>query len=85
MPKYWGKQIFAHRRFPEVGEKQKMEKEKKKRLNDGNNNGQLRFVRNHVWRTQARLDQNFQSPQSKFKFSVQVLSQSPSLSLKHSF
>ena len=41
MPKYWGKQIFAHRRFPEVGEKQKMEKERKKeRLNDGNNNGQ---------------------------------------------
>ena len=31
MPKYWGKQIFAHRRFPEVGEKQKMEKEKKKK------------------------------------------------------
>ena len=26
MPKYWGKQIFTHRRFPEVGEKQKAEK-----------------------------------------------------------
>ena len=23
MPKYWGKQIFAHGRFPEVGQKQK--------------------------------------------------------------
>ena len=23
MPKYWGKQIFTHGRFPEVGEKQK--------------------------------------------------------------
>ena len=23
----------------------------------GENNGQLRFVRHHVWRTQARLDQ----------------------------
>ena len=23
MPKYWGKQIFTHRSFPEVGEKQK--------------------------------------------------------------
>ena len=33
MPKYWGKQIFAHGRFPEVGKK-------KERLNDGNNNGQ---------------------------------------------
>ena len=33
MPKYWGKQIFAHGRFPEVGKKQKMEK-KRERLND---------------------------------------------------
>ena len=30
MPKYWGKQIFAHGRFPEVGQKQKTEKKKKK-------------------------------------------------------
>ena len=37
MPKYWGKQIFMHGRFPEVGQKQKTER---KRLNDGNNNGQ---------------------------------------------
>ena len=42
MPKYWGGNYFAHGRFPEVGEKQKTEREKKrkKRLNDGNNNGQ---------------------------------------------
>ena len=42
MPKYWGKQIFAHGRFPEVGQKQKTERkrrERKERLNDGNNNG----------------------------------------------
>ena len=38
MPKYWGKQIFAHGRLPEVGQKQKTEREK--RLNAGNNNGQ---------------------------------------------
>ena len=47
MPKYWGKQIFAHGSFPEVGQKQKTErkKEKKKeRLNDGNSNGQLCIV-----------------------------------------
>ena len=31
MPKYWGKQIFAHGSFPEVGEKQKTEREKKER------------------------------------------------------
>ena len=29
MPKYWGKQIFTHGRFPEVGEKQKAEKKEK--------------------------------------------------------
>ena len=28
MPKYWGKQIFADGRFPEVGQKQKTEKKK---------------------------------------------------------
>ena len=26
MPKYWGKNYFAHGSFPEVGQKQKMEK-----------------------------------------------------------
>ena len=41
MPKYWGKQIFSLGRFPEVGQKQKTER---KRLNDGNNNGQLRIA-----------------------------------------
>ena len=57
MPKYWGKQIFAHGRFPEVGQKQKTEKKakdgekKKRRLNDGNNNGQpMHGARKHAWR-----------------------------------
>ena len=31
MPKYWGKQIFAHGRFPEVGQKQKTEKKREDR------------------------------------------------------
>ena len=31
MPKYWGKQIFTHGRFPEVGQKQKTEREKEKK------------------------------------------------------
>ena len=56
MPKYWGKQIFTHGRFYEVGQKQKTEREKKreKRLNDGNNNGQATHgARKHAWRTQA--------------------------------
>ena len=44
MPKYWGKLIFAHGRFPEVDQKIKMEKKREERLNDGNNNGQLRIA-----------------------------------------
>ena len=50
MPKYRGKQIFTHRRFPEVGQKQKTEtkkrekERKKEKLNDGNNNDQLRIA-----------------------------------------
>ena len=49
MPKYWGKQIFTHGSYPEVGQKQKTE-----RLNDGNNNGQAsNGALKHAWRTQA--------------------------------
>ena len=45
IPKYWGKNYFAHGSFPEVGQKQKTEGKKRRgerereRLNDGNNNG----------------------------------------------
>ena len=35
MPKYWGKQIFTHGRFPEVGQKQKTERKEEERLNYG--------------------------------------------------
>ena len=31
MPKYWEKQIFTHGRFPEVGQKQKTEKERRRK------------------------------------------------------
>ena len=43
MPKYWGRNYFAHGRFPEVGQKQKTEKkkERKKRPKVCDNNGQL--------------------------------------------
>ena len=46
MPKYWEKQIFTHRSFPQLGQKQKTERkrEKRERLNDGNNNGQPRIA-----------------------------------------
>ena len=46
MPKYWGKQIFTHGSFPEVGQKQKTERKRKKerRAKVGNNNGQLRIA-----------------------------------------
>ena len=30
IPKYWGKQIFTHGRFPEVGQKQKTERKREK-------------------------------------------------------
>ena len=59
MPKYWGKQIFTHGRFPEVGQKQKTEKKRKKekkrsRSNDSDNNGQATHgARKHAWGTQA--------------------------------
>ena len=57
MSKYWGKQIFAHGRFPEVGQKQKTEKKReseKERLNNGNYNGQAtNGTRKHAWRTQT--------------------------------
>ena len=53
-PKYWGKQIFTHGRFPEVGQKQKTEKKEEERLNDGKNNGQATHdAHKHAWRTQA--------------------------------
>ena len=50
MPKYWEQQIFGCGSIPEVVQKQKTERKKKKserkkeRLNDGNNNGQLRIA-----------------------------------------
>ena len=56
MLKYWGRQIFEHGRYPEVGQKQKTERKKreKERLNDGNKNGQATHgARKHAWRTQA--------------------------------
>ena len=34
MSKYWGKQIFTQGRFPEVGQKQKAERKKRKEMRD---------------------------------------------------
>ena len=56
MPKFWVKNYFAHGSFPEVGQKQKTEKKRKKeeRLNDGDNNGQATHgARKHAWHTRA--------------------------------
>ena len=55
MPKYCVKNYFTHGRFPEVGQKQKTEKKKKKeRAKVGDNNGQaMHGARKHAWRTQA--------------------------------
>ena len=52
MTKYWGKQIFTHGSFPEVGQKQK--RKEKRGLNDGDNNGQAtQGACKNAWRTQA--------------------------------
>ena len=39
MSKYWGKQVFTHGRFPEVGQKQKTERKKKKKNTPGTAGG----------------------------------------------
>ena len=52
MPKYWGKQIFEHRRFPEVGQKQKTEKKRRERerAKVGDNHGQaMHGTRKHIY------------------------------------
>ena len=53
MPKYWVKNYFAHGRFPEVGQKQKTEKERERAKVDEKNGQAMHAVRNHAWRTQA--------------------------------
>ena len=60
MPKYCVKNYFTHGRFPKVGQKQKTERKERKRLNDGNNNGQVTHgARKHAWRTQAVWAKNY--------------------------
>ena len=63
MPKYFffgGGDLHAREFLRSGGKVEGGEKEKERRRKKkvGENNGQLRFVRHHVWRTQARLDQN---------------------------
>ena len=75
MPKYWGKQSFTHRSFPEVGLKQKTEREKrkKKRLNNGDNNGQaMHGARKHEWCTQAAWANRTFIPYIIFLVTLQV-------------
>ena len=61
MPKYWVKNYFAHGRFPEVGQKQKTEKKKKKNTpgTAGGPGGRDRTLPRVAWRTQSRLGQLF--------------------------
>ena len=53
--KILGETIFAHGRFPEVGQKQKTKKERKReRAKVGDHNGQATHgARKHAWHTQA--------------------------------
>ena len=47
MPKYWGNNHFAHRSFPEVGQKQKTEKKKEEK--------KQKQWPSYAWRTQAHM------------------------------
>ena len=56
MPKYWGKQIFAHGWVKSKRRRREKKERERERLNDGNNNGQATHgARKHAWRTQARM------------------------------
>ena len=60
MPKYSGKQIFAHVRFLKVGQKQKTEKEKRERERERKlviTMASYALQHHLVWRTQSRLGQ----------------------------
>ena len=46
---------------------------RKKKKKVGENNGQLRFIRHHGWRTQARLDQNWRNCSSSLKELIFIL------------
>ena len=48
MPKYWGKQIFAHGRFPEVRQKQKTEREKEKEKYSRDCGSKISFFRKNI-------------------------------------
>ena len=57
--KILGETNFRTREIPRSGSKAKdgEKKRERERAKVGVNNGQLRFVRHHGWRTQAHLDQ----------------------------
>ena len=55
MPKYWGKQIFTHGRFPEVV--QKTEKKRKKDRKYVITMASYALQRHLGWQTQSRLGQ----------------------------
>ena len=57
MPKYWGKNYFAHGRFPEVGQKQKTEEKEreKERKREREKERKTEQWPSYAWRTQARM------------------------------
>ena len=62
MPKYWGKQIFTHGRFPEVGQKQKTEREKKRKKDRTMVITMAKLCMAHA----SCLGQNSKAPQSSY-------------------
>ena len=59
MPKYWGKNYFAHGSFPEVGQKQKTEREKKREKRGPTMEITMAKLRigahKYAWRMQVRM------------------------------
>ena len=53
MPKYWGKQIISLGSYPEVGQKKKTEKKKKRDRKLVITMASYALQRHHRWRTQA--------------------------------
>ena len=61
MPKYWGKRFFSLGSFPEVGQKQKTDREKKRKIKEDRKlvitMASYALQRHLGWRTQSRPGQ----------------------------
>ena len=82
MPTYWGKQIFTHGRFPEVGQKQKMERKERASTHGAR---KPPGPTSYAWRTQAAWAKKIRFGSSDNPLGGQVKLYSHSFSLPLSF